>query len=161
MLFPFSSSTQNITKTLVANFVSFCKLASCRCLTTTVTWACKIIVLLSQVVWRVWRKDHLFPRVRYKPLSHPCVETSLVASLCAWSPNEWHLKIRVAGHHKTPNPVSYTSLESPNAPHRSSIRGIPNHIASPRLVHSFFSYVFPYPLLSHTTPKPHVSCTSH
>jgi hypothetical protein len=35
-------------------------------------------------------------RVLYKPSRHPCEDTPLVASLCALSPNEWHLKNRVA-----------------------------------------------------------------
>jgi hypothetical protein len=64
------------TKSRVTKYVWFCNLPSCWCLTNnTISWGRKIIILLLQVVWRIWRKNHLFsPRVRYKPSSHPCGE---------------------------------------------------------------------------------------
>jgi hypothetical protein len=37
-----------------------------------------------------------FPESAIRTPIHTCGKTSLAASLCAWSPKEWHLKNRAA-----------------------------------------------------------------
>jgi hypothetical protein len=51
-----------------------------------------------QVAWRMWRRNHLFlPReFDMNPRVTLVRKNLFVESLCAWSPNKWHLKNRVA-----------------------------------------------------------------